>query len=171
MTDSLTLNYQLDMLKLEIETINSSIRQMDEISKSVKEWTVGLWTASLGTALATKDLNVYVMFTAIIPILFCFVDVWYRRIQRKFIWRSMQISRFLNDERLSKSFDAKKLIDFKVFNVIYTEALSQEERKEFKAFTSWRIIISFPSLNILYVGLITLSLILGTFQIFKMINL
>ena len=34
------LEYQLDILKLEIETINSAIRQMDVMTEKIKNWTV-----------------------------------------------------------------------------------------------------------------------------------
>lgn len=167
MTNSPILDYQLDILKLEIETINSTIRQMDEITKSIKEWTIGLWTAAVGGALATKDLNAYVAVTAVIPILFWFVDIWHRRIQRKFIWRSIEISNFLNDNRLMESFTAQKLIRFHVLGLGSTSYLSEAEENDRKAFTSWRYIMSFRSLSILYCGLTFVSLVLGVIQLFR----
>lgn len=106
MTPPSRIEYQLDLLKTEIETINAAISQMDEITKSIKEWTVGLWSAAVGGALAPPRLTPYVGLTVVVPLLFWFVDAWYRRIQRKFILRGSAIGEFLNSDRLQQSLDA-----------------------------------------------------------------
>ena len=66
--------YQLDMLKLEVEMINHSIRALDTITTSVKQWTIGIWAAAVGGALVTPPLTPYVGVTATIPLLFWVVD-------------------------------------------------------------------------------------------------
>src|SRR4051812_24955470 len=90
--------YQLEMLKLEIDVVNTTIRQMDDISKSFKEWTITLWAASVGGALVKPGLDRFVWATAAIPLLFWIVDSYHRVIQRRFIWRSLTIMDFLNDD-------------------------------------------------------------------------
>lgn len=149
------LGYQLEMLKVEIDTVNASIRQMDEITKSVKEWTVGLWTAAIGGALATQNLNRYVGLTAAIPLLFWLVDTWHRRIQRKFIWRSIEISEFLNSELLHESFAQQKLVGFTLLD----PKARVTKREGYEEFISWRRIMFFRSRSILYLGLAGLSII------------
>lgn len=151
------LEYQLDILKLEIETVNATIRQMDEITKSVKEWTIGLWTASIGGALVTDELTGYVGLTAVIPLLFWFVDTWHRRIQRKFIWRSIEISKFLNDDRLPRSIGEGRLV-----GITLLDPKSRMTRgADYEDFVSWKKILLFRSLSILYAGLAAVSVTLG----------
>ena len=158
MKEASVLEHQLEFLKLEIETINSSIRQMDDITKSVKEWTIGLWTAAVGGALVTENLSPYVALTALIPLLFWLVDTWHRRIQRKFIWRNIQISKFLNSDDLVKSFENDRLTGFPLFD---PKARLSKNDGEYTKFVSWRQVMLFRSLSILYLGLAVISLILG----------
>ena len=168
------IEYQLDLLKMELETVNASIRQMDEITKSIKEWTIGLWTAAVGGALATAGLTRYVVFTAVIPLLFWLVDTWHRRIQRKFIWRGMEIGKFLNSDRLQKSLDEGRIVDFEVFDPqarrTAGEDGDEEARKEFKAFVRWQSVMFFPSLAILYLGLALVSAIVGVLALTGALN-
>ncbi len=150
------LDYQLDFLRLEVETINASIRQYDEITKNIKQWAITLWTAAVGGSLAKPELNKYVGLTAIIPILFWYVDSIHRSGQRRFIWRTLMIKDFLNDGRLEQSIAAGKLTDFEVFNPAARSKGDGEEAM--RAFTSLRRTMKFRSVSILYLGLAFLSL-------------
>lgn len=156
------IDYQVDLLKVEIETINASIRQMDDISKNVKQWAITLWTAAVGGAIATEGLRRFLFLTAAIPLLFWFVDTWYRRIQRRFIWRSMEIGEYLNSESFARSITEKKLIGFWLFDpsarrtTVMQQANSFPE-KPFESFIGWAEIVWFRSLSILYGGLIGMS--------------
>jgi hypothetical protein len=147
--------YQLDMLKLEVETINQSIRQMDEITKSIKEWTVGLWTAAIGGALVKPELANYIWVTVAIPLVFWLVDTWYRRIQRKFIFRGILIARFLNGERLEQSFTEGKLVGFSLLD----PKSRSEASAEYEDFIAPRKVAFFPSVALLYLGLVGMSLL------------
>jgi hypothetical protein len=93
-TQSTYFEYQLSLLQTELETIGSSIRQMDDITKNIKQWTITVWAAAVGGALVAPELKNYVAVTAVIPLLFWFVEAFYRRIQRRFIWRSERIGKF-----------------------------------------------------------------------------
>lgn len=150
------LEYQLDILKLEIETINSGIRQMDVMSEKIKNWAIVLWAASTGATITTTNLNRFIAFTAAIPFAFWFVDAWYRRIQRRFIWRSVQISAFLNDERLTRSFEQQAVVDFVLFD---PASRTSKGTVGYERFISiWRT-IRFGSLYLFYTFLISMSLI------------
>ena len=153
------LEFQLEMLKAELETINESIRQMDDITKSVKEWTLGLWTAAVGGALITPRLSPFVGITAVIPLLFWFVDTWHRRIQRKFIWRNNEISRFLNGPDLAASFASGRLENF----MLLDPASRSAKGDQYLEFISWREVMWFKSISIFYGGLMCLSVIIGVF--------
>lgn len=150
------LEYQLDILKLEIETINSTIRQMDAMSENIKNWAILTWAAATGATITTPDMNPYIAFTAAIPLAFWFVDAWYRRIQRRFIWRSSQISAFLNDERLAKSFEQEGLVDFVLFD---PAARASQGQADYQDFISVRRTMRFGSLSLFYSFLIVMSLL------------
>jgi hypothetical protein len=152
------LEYQLEILKLEIETVNATIRQMDEITKNIKQWTIALWTAALGGALTTSDLRQYAAATAAIPLLFWLVDTWHRRIQRKFIWRNIQISKFLNDGRLAQSFAEDHIVGFVLFD---PKSRLSKGKKDYETFVAWHQVMFFRSLSILYGGMFIISIIVG----------
>jgi hypothetical protein len=150
------LEYQLNFLKQEIEMVNASIRQMDEITKNVKQWAILTWTAAVGWIIATPSLKKeYIGAAALIPVLFWLVDTWHRRIQRKFIWRAVEISQFLNDERFTQSFQEQRIVGFALFE----PKTDESDDKKYMKFISWRRIMLFRSLSILYGGLAFLSLI------------
>ena len=152
------LEYQLDMLKVEIQANDETIARMDEITKNVKQWAIALWTVSVGGALQDAELSPYVGATAAIPLMFWLLDTWYRRIQRKFIWRTMQISRFLNGGGLEQSIQAGRFVDdFKLL-----DPQSRENRPQnYYDFIDYRRVMAFPSLAILYLGMIVLSFALA----------
>jgi membrane-associated PAP2 superfamily phosphatase len=149
------LQYQLQMLKTEIKVVNATIRQMDDISKSLKEWAITVWTASLGGALITPKLIPYAFATAAIPLLFWLVDSYHHVIQRRFIWRSHRIMDFLNDERLHQSFEQGRLIDFAVMDV----ASRRERDNDIERFASWPRVLMFKTMSLMYVGLAAISLV------------
>jgi hypothetical protein len=148
------LEYQLDVLKLEIETINSAIRQMDSMTEKIKNWTVLLWAASTGAAITSPTLNPYIFLTAAIPLAFWFVDGWYRRIQRRFIWRTGEISTFLNSEWLTESFKAQEIKGFKLFD---PAARSAKGEDKYESFINIRRTMKFGSVSIFYAFLILMS--------------
>ena len=149
------LNLQLDFLKIEIETITSAIRQMDEISKSIKQWTIALWTGAVGAALANRDLAPFVGLTATIPLLFWFVDARYRRIQQMFIWRSNRIRDFLNNgDELRRSFEEGHVVGLQVFD---PSGQTDDKLDAYQKFVHWMRPMRFSSIAVLYVGLCLIS--------------
>ena len=81
------VDHQFDLLKKELDLIDTAIRQIDDITKGVKNWAIVTWTASLGVTLATDPIKPYIWLTAIIPLLFWVVDGSYRRVQRRCVRR------------------------------------------------------------------------------------
>lgn len=146
--------YQLEILKAEIETINSAIRQMDTMTEKIKNWTVLIWAAAIGAAITREELNNYIVFTAAIPLAFWFVDGWYRRIQRRFIWRTDQISDFLNDGRLTASFEKGEFVEFRLFDPAGRKSRGDPEYQRF--ISLWRT-MRFGSLSLLYAFLVVMS--------------
>lgn len=150
-----SFEYQLDILKVEIETVNASIRQMDQMGESIKNWAILIWAAATGATITEEKLHNYIALTAVIPLVFWLVDTWYRRIQRKFIWRSIEISKFLNDGRLAKSFDEQKLVGF----VLFDPKSRLDKGADYESFVSWRRVMMFRSLSLLYISLAGMSVL------------
>ena len=148
--------YQMEILRVELDQINSSIRQMDDITKSIKDWAIVTWTLSLGTTLATTTLNPYIGFTAIIPVVFWLTDARYRQIQRRFIYRIRQISDFLNDKKLKQSFDEQQLIGFQVLDPMATKSRGHPD---YESYVCLFRTLRFGSVLWLYICLILISIV------------
>jgi hypothetical protein len=82
--DKPLLEHQLEFLKMETKEVEESIRQMNDITKETKQWAITLWSAAVGGCFAYPNLTKYAGFTALIAMLFWFVDARYRVIQRRF---------------------------------------------------------------------------------------
>jgi hypothetical protein len=158
-TNSSVLDLQLEFLKLEVQTVTSSIRQMDELSKSIKQWAITLWTGAVGGALVNSKLTPYIAFTAIIPLLFWFVEGQYRRIQQMFIWRTDRIRDFLNDsDGLESCFKDGQVAKFKVFD---PAGRTDEKEEKYQDFVHWTRPLGFISIAFLYICLILISVSIG----------
>lgn len=148
------LEEQLALLRAEIELINSSIRQMDEITKSIKEWAIVTWAGAVGVCLADTSLRPRLLLTAILPLLFWLVDASFRRVQRRFIYRMRVIRTFVN-ERLPIAVTSGQVTDFVLLDPAAEtgDALARDEHRD------WLRVLAFGTLSILYVGLATASIV------------
>lgn len=141
---------QLELLKAELTHIDGAIRQHDEITKSVKNWAIVTWTASVGLALKDPNLHSFIWLTAVIPIVFWIVDGSFRRIQRSFISRIQQISQFVNSQEFKLAAENGLPIDFQLL-------LMRRKTREFKNTLPGTML--FRSVSFLYIGLGMCSLI------------
>ena len=91
-------DYQFDLLKVELDLVDSTIRQHDEITKSIKNWAIVTWIASMGAALSNSDFHAYIWLVAGVALLFWIVDALFRRIQKTFIERSQEIAEYINSD-------------------------------------------------------------------------
>ena len=152
--------FQLEMLKKELDHLNSSIDKIDNITQSIKYWTIGLWGGAIVLALGkdneTTHFHRHYLSTTVIPLLFWFIDGWYRRIQRGFIFRVIQISKFLNSPDFTTSFEKQFLVGFYIFDLRSRISGNQQELLKFT--NIWKILF-FPSVAIFYIGLILCSII------------
>jgi len=82
-----SFKYQLDCLKSEIELIDRAIARFDGITQTTKNWAIVTWTGSIAIALGQVDLRKYIIFTAVLPLLFWFVDAWWRHLQKRSVFR------------------------------------------------------------------------------------
>jgi len=146
---------QLDLLKAELTAIDSAIRQCDEITKSIKNWAVVTWTASVGLALKEQSLWPFVWVTAVVPLVFWFVDGSFRRIQRSFITRLQQISKHLNSPEFTQAATSGGEIGISLM-------VMRIKGKEFK--NTLLGAMCFRSVALLYLGLIVCSLSIWIFK-------
>jgi uncharacterized membrane protein len=148
--DRSTFDTQLEMLKAELTHIDGAIRQHDEITKSVKNWAIVTWTASIGLALKDESLHSFIWLTAVIPIVFWIVDASFRRIQRSFISRIQQISKFVNSKEFRVAAKDGSSIDFPLL-------MMRRKTREFKNTLPGTML--FRSVSFLYIGLSICSLV------------
>lgn len=155
--DEKSFNSQLDFLKLELESINTITGRIDGITQTIKNWCVVVWAGSIALLIANEKLNL-IIFTVVLPILFWYVDAWWRRIQRSFVFRSMKISEFLNSDRFVESFRKKRLIDFIVLD---PKGRQYKNLPEYQRFRSLRVTLRFRDVGGFYFGLMMISIVSG----------
>jgi len=107
--------FRLEMLKKELDFIDSSIRKIDDIGNSIKNWAILSWTGAIAIILGKPELYGYVVFSAIPPLLFMMLDAHWRKVQRRFMYRQGMIGDFLNSAELDEAFQNRKL-NFQVFD-------------------------------------------------------
>ena len=152
------LTYQLELLKMEIENINEIIGRMDEITQTTKNWAIVTWAGSIGLALGEPTLRAYIVLTAVLPLLFWYIDAHWRRLQARSTFRVAKIREFLNDERLVKSFEQKKLVGFVVFDPTGQQYKGSDE---YKKATSIQHTVRYAEVRVFYLVLVLISLSVG----------
>jgi len=115
------LSYHLDMLKLEIETISNIIDRMDRITQATKNWAVVTWAGGVGLALRERELRPFLVLTAVLPMLFWYIDAVWRRLQARSTYRMFRIRDFLNSEGLVRAFEAGCIQDFVLLDPVGTQ--------------------------------------------------
>ena len=70
-------DFQLELLKKEIDIICSVIGRYDDILFRIKGWTITLWIAVVGWGIHSQSSMILVL-AIIVPILFCFVEIEYK---------------------------------------------------------------------------------------------
>ena len=155
-----SFKYQLDCLKIEIELIDRAIARFDQITQTTKNWAVVTWTGSIALVLGRAELRKYIIFTAVLPLLFWFIDAWWRLLQKRSILRQQKISEFLNDGRLSKSFKQQRLIEFTVLDPVGRQYLGTQE---YRSATRVGRTLLYTEISLFYGGLAFISLAVGLF--------
>src|ERR1043165_10217661 len=82
-------SFQQEILKQEIEIIDKTIARIDQIQQSMKNWCITIWGGSLYLVVQYLGKSyLLVLLTAIIPLLFGFIDVVWKRQILKVSYRS-----------------------------------------------------------------------------------
>ena len=157
-----SFEYQLDLLKAEIDIIDKAIARLDGITQTIKNWTIAIWIGVITLALSEPDLRQYILFTAVIPLPFWTLNAKWTYFLRGFIFRQDKIAQFLNGEHLVESFRQQKLIGIKVLDPRGAQYRKTEEYR--KTVNFWRS-FKYPEQSILYLGLATISVAVGLYFI------
>jgi len=158
-----SLKYQLELLKGEIETIENINTRLDEITQTTKNWAIITWGGSLTVMLGDPNLRKFIALSAVFPLLFWGVEAFWKQLQRRSGFRRMKIGEFLNDERLVKSFETKKLMGFYILD---PTSKTYRNNKEYQKYVSvWRT-LKFPEVWMFYVPLVIISISLGVLFFF-----
>lgn len=162
------LNYKLELLKVEIQTINSAILDKDQTARQIKQWAVTLWLGATGFAGAehistpTVQSTLWAAATLCIPIAFLMLELHNKRTQRKFIWRAGKIHRFINDldYSLTDAIEKDNVDEFRIYDPAgenWRRDISGEESESFEKFISPAELIKNPTVFLLYVSLVLFS--------------
>ena len=154
--------FRLEMLKKELDFIDSSIRKIDDIGNSIKNWAILSWTGSITIILGKPELYGYVVFSAIPPLLFMMLDAHWRKNQRRFMYRQELISNFLNSSELDEAFQTRKLN----FPILDPFSRKYKQHPALNEYTSIRRILAFPTVSLIYIGLAVLSVVITTLLYF-----
>ena len=150
--------YQLECLKLEIDLAERVLSRVETITQTVKNFAVITWVAVVTVFAGHDDLRGYIIFTAMLPLLFWLLDAWWVHLNRGASVRLRKIAEFLNGEQLANSFKEGKLIDFTILDVLGRQ---YKGTKEYERLTSFKRILRFKEMIFLYGGLFTFSILLG----------
>jgi hypothetical protein len=148
--------FQLEMFKKEIDTINQTISRFDEHARATRNWALVTWAGSIALILRDTTLHSYIYFTAFVPILFWLVDARWTSSLRKFLYRQDKINEFLNSADYQKSFEKKTLVGF----TLYDPSGSQyKHTKEFRKYINiFRSATKYLEVSAFYIGMIILSI-------------
>jgi hypothetical protein len=153
-----SLKFQLEILKSELESIDKTVERIDEITQTIKNWAIVTWAGIISIAVGQPELRKYIIITALLPLMFWYIDGHWRHLQRRSTFRAIKIKEFLNDERLQKSFEQKRLVDFIVYDPIGHQ---YKGLPEYKKHISTRHALNFAEVRNFYLGLIVISIVLG----------
>jgi hypothetical protein len=161
--------FQLEMIKMEIDFISQGLARFDENGRQTKYWAIITWAGSIALALGQglvqgqQDFRRYIIFTAIIPLVFWLVDSRWTSLIRAFVYRLDKISEFLNDPRFIQSFERRQLVGFTLLDPRARQYRKSDEYK--KTVTFWRALMAYREVSVFYLGLAGISLAVGAFFI------
>lgn len=152
------INYQLSILSDEILYIQNIFDRIDKITQTTKNWAVITWASSISIFITNNDLNKFILYTTLLPILFWFIDAHWRHLQRRSGYRLIQINKFINSDSLHKSFKKGRLINFSILDPVGTQ---YKYDKKYKEYCTIRRTLWYKEIIIFYSGMIIISVIIG----------
>lgn len=156
--------YQLSMIKLEMEMIERTIARMDDITQSIKNWSIVTWAGSVAILIREPALRKFIILTIVLPIMFWYADAIWRQLQKRSIYRQEKISKFLNSPDLEKSFKTNKFVNFIVMDPV---GIQYRRTEEFQNAVKLKWILKYREIRYFYGGLILISILLEIIFLFE----
>jgi hypothetical protein len=143
--------FQQEILKKEIDLIDQTIERIDKIQLSMKNWTVLIWGGSLFLIVENMDdPRPLVLLTILIPLLFGYLDLLWKRQILIVSYREQRISDFVNGE-----------VEQGGFRVLDPIGLAYQKKKvqPFDQATSLRKAIAYKDAGLFYIVMAVLSFV------------
>ena len=148
--------FQQDILKQEIEIIDKTIARIDQIQQSMKNWAITIWGGSLYLIVQYLDKSYsMILLTAIIPLLFGYIDVVWKRQILKVSYREKKISDFISGIADEKNF---RILD--PISMNYTDS-------HFKKQTGFAKAIWYKADGLFYILMILVSVVFALLLLFN----
>jgi len=154
-------SFKLELLKKEIDVITSVIGRYDDILFRIKGWTITLWLPIVGWGIHSKSIPIFFL-ALFIPIIFCFIELEFKRIQRQYIFRGNKLEKFFRDnKKLEKAFVEKDIPENPGVYDPNAHAIGQLKKlsKEYKNKTSRLKILCFPNVYVFYLAIAILTIV------------
>lgn len=153
--------YQLEILKKEIDLINDGLSRLDENGRQIKYLAILAWAGTMGIVLSVENqLRQYAIWVTIIPVIFWLATARWSSMLRKFAYRLDKISDFMNSEKFKDSFEKQELIGFKLLD---PRGRQYDKDWDFKKTVGlWRSLARWEN-SPLYFGLILINIAIGVF--------
>lgn len=111
-----TLDFQLDLLKYELTTIDQIIARTDGMAQTTKNWSIVTWAGALAICLQDSELRNFIGLTLFLPMLFWYLDTQFRVLQSRTTYRARKIRDWANSEDALRSFSEAKLHNLMVLD-------------------------------------------------------
>lgn len=148
-------DFQKEILKKELDLIDNTLGRIDTIQMSLKNWCIVIWGGSLYlvTEFFDKSSTLFLL-TALIPALFGYLDLLWKRQILKATYREEKISEFLNAEDPAK-------MEFRLLDPI---GISYKDNEDFKSRTGLRRAFGYKGEGYFYLALVILTVLLWIFN-------
>lgn len=158
-----SFQYRLSILMKEIELTDKAIERIDDITQTVKNWAIITWAGSISIFLGNNELRKFLIFTAILPLLFWMSDVIWRRLQKRSVFRQRMISKFINSKEFEEAFQTK---DFGSFYLLDPVGANHRKETEYRKALQWSTIFFYREISFFYGGLMLVSFVAGAIFLF-----
>ena len=120
-------NYQLEILKLELDLIDNAVDRINHMVQAIKNWSVVVWGGSIAVLLGVPELRQFVFLTGLVVLPFWISEGRWRSYVWRFIRRQNRISDFLNSAEFIESFRTRQM-GFPVLDPSSRFAAKEESR-------------------------------------------
>ncbi len=144
---------RFEIIKKELDHIESTIRKIDDLENSIKNWAIVTWGGSIAILVKEADYRNYIWITAILPIAFLLVDARWRKVQRSFIYRQRLISNFLNKDDIDKRLSEPISDEF----IMLDPRAKLKHGNDYEEFVGIKKVLRFGTVSWLYISMVFMS--------------